>query len=148
MTIIKKRQFPGLGNLSLKGWAYPKIKSIFQSLKTDDEAYQIWHEKMGVPENQIARLGAKDNFWAAGETGPCGPCSELYFDLGESMGDKPFKEDVLSDGNRYLEFYNLVFMEFNRQSDGSLVPLPAKNIDTGMGFRENYFYYSRQKDKL
>lgn len=111
----------------------PKDKVYVSVFEKDDEAYKIWNEKIGIPPEQIARLGEKDNFWAAGETGPCGPCSELYFDLGESMGDKPFKEDVLSDGNRYLEFYNLVFMEFNRQADGSLIPLPAKNIDTGMG---------------
>jgi len=104
--------------------------SVFES---DDEAEAIWRESVGVPADHIARLGAADNFWAAGETGPCGPCSEIYYDLGESMGSRPFAEDVLNDGNRYLEVWNLVFMEFNRQPDGSLLPLPAKNIDTGMG---------------
>lgn len=104
--------------------------SVFES---DDEAEQIWLEKVGVSPDHLARFGEDDNFWAAGETGPCGPCSEIYFDQGPEMGDKGFAEDVLSDGNRYLEIWNLVFMEFNRQPDGSLVPLPAKNIDTGMG---------------
>lgn len=104
--------------------------SVFES---DDEAETIWREKVGVPADHIARLGEADNFWAAGDTGPCGPCSEIYYDLGENMGSRPFAEDVLNDGNRYLEVWNLVFMEFNRQPDGTLLPLPAKNIDTGMG---------------
>lgn len=104
--------------------------SVFE---TDDEAETIWREKVGVPADHIARLGEADNFWAAGDTGPCGPCSEIYYDLGENMGSRSFADDVLNDGNRYLEVWNLVFMEFNRQPDGSLLPLPAKNIDTGMG---------------
>lgn len=111
----------------------PKDKLFISVFESDDEAYEIWTKKVGVSESHMARLGERDNFWAAGETGPCGPCSEIYFDLGESMGNLPFKEDVLNDGNRFLEFWNLVFMEFNRHPDGSLTPLPNKNIDTGMG---------------
>lgn len=97
----------------------------------DDEAADIWHAAVGIPKDRIYRCGADTNFWAAGETGPCGPCSEIYYDMGEHLdkGLTPGHDDDV----RYLEVWNLVFMEFNRQADGSLIPLPAKNIDTGMG---------------
>ncbi len=98
----------------------------------DDEAEQFWIE-VGVPKERIFGLGAKDNFWAMGDTGPCGPCSEIYFDLGleasETGLDKPFGED----DQRYMEIWNLVFMQFDRSSDGVLTPLPKPSIDTGMG---------------
>ena len=98
----------------------------------DDEAYKYWLE-VGVPAERIFELGAKDNFWAMGDTGPCGPCSEIYYDLGveasEHGKDLPFGED----DQRYVEIWNLVFMQFDRSSDGVLVPLPKPSIDTGMG---------------
>ena len=98
----------------------------------DDEAYKFWLE-VGVPAERIFELGAKDNFWAMGDTGPCGPCSEIYYDLGveasEHGKDLPFGED----DQRYVEIWNLVFMQFDRSSDGVLVPLPKPSIDTGMG---------------
>jgi alanyl-tRNA synthetase len=98
----------------------------------DDEAFAYWRE-VGVPAERIFAMGAKDNFWAMGDTGPCGPCSEIYFDLGleasESGEDKPFGED----DQRYMEIWNLVFMQFDRASDGVLTPLPKPSIDTGMG---------------
>ena len=98
----------------------------------DVEAYNFWLE-VGVPAERIFELGAKDNFWAMGETGPCGPCSEIYFDLGiaasETGADKPFGED----DQRYMEIWNLVFMQFDRGSDGTLTLLPKPSIDTGMG---------------
>jgi alanyl-tRNA synthetase len=98
----------------------------------DDEAFQYWRE-VGVPAERIFAMGAKDNFWAMGDTGPCGPCSEIYFDLGlvasETGEDKPFGED----DQRYMEIWNLVFMQFDRSSDGVLTPLPKPSIDTGMG---------------
>ncbi len=98
----------------------------------DDEAYKYWLE-VGVPAERIFELGAKDNFWAMGDTGPCGPCSEIYYDLGveasEHGKDLPFGED----DQRYVEIWNLVFMQFDRSSDGTLVPLPKPSIDTGMG---------------
>jgi alanyl-tRNA synthetase len=84
----------------------------------------------GIPVERIKRMGAEDNFWASGATGPCGPCSELYYDLHPELGDSHID---LDDGNRFIEFYNLVFMELNRDSDGQLTPLANKNIDTGMG---------------
>ncbi|MEO7027940.1 MAG: alanine--tRNA ligase [Acidobacteriaceae bacterium] len=98
----------------------------------DDEAFAFWRE-VGVPAERIIAMGAKDNFWAMGDTGPCGPCSEIYFDLSlaasESGEDKPFGEDE----QRYMEIWNLVFMQFDRSSDGVLTPLPKPSIDTGMG---------------
>jgi alanyl-tRNA synthetase len=98
----------------------------------DSEAYGYWLE-VGVPAERIFELGAKDNFWAMGDTGPCGPCSEIYYDFGveaaSSWGDLPFGED----DQRYVEIWNLVFMQFDRASDGTLAPLPKPSIDTGMG---------------
>ncbi|MFH2202753.1 MAG: alanine--tRNA ligase [Elusimicrobiota bacterium] len=98
--------------------------------KDDDEAEKLW-EKEGIP-NEIYRLGEDTNYWAMGETGPCGPCSEIYYDLGPEMGRGP-GDVVGGDGDRYIEIWNLVFMQFNRQEDGSLKTLPNQNIDTGMG---------------
>ncbi len=98
--------------------------------KDDDEAYEIW--KNYVPESRIVRLGEKDNFWAMGDVGPCGPCSELYYDRGEAFGPaKSILEDIT--GERYLEFWNLVFMQYNRFQDGRLEKLPNQSIDTGSG---------------
>lgn len=99
----------------------------------DTEAFEIWNKEIGIPEDRIIKLGDEDNFWAAGETGPCGFCSEIYYDRGEEYGDGTPDEKAGSESDRYLEFWNLVFMEFNRQEDGTLEPLPSKNIDTGMG---------------
>lgn len=98
----------------------------------DDETHDIWRS-LGIPEDHISRLGDEDNFWAAGPTGPCGPCSELYYDQGPEFGCG--KPDCAPgcDCDRYLEFWNLVFTQYDRQEDGTLKPLPTKNIDTGMG---------------
>jgi len=101
--------------------------TIFQE---DEEAFELW--KKIVPEKKIVRMGEKDNFWQMGDTGPCGPCSELYYDKGDKYGSaRSPKED--EDGNRYLEFWNLVFMQFNRDKSGTLLPLPKQSIDTGAG---------------
>ena len=105
--------------------------SVFE---TDDEAYEIWNKHIGVPEERIVRLGEYDNWWAAGPVGSCGPCSEIYYDTcrmgknNEEADRKPGDE-----GDRFLEIWNLVFTEWNRMEDGTLVPLPEKNIDTGAG---------------
>lgn len=139
--------FEMLGNFSFGGyskrdactWAMEFISSsehlglpldrlYFTVFTDDDEAIEIW-KSLGVAEDHITRLGEEDNFWAAGPTGPCGPCSEIYFDQGpEFEGEAPG-----DDGDRYLEFWNLVFTQFDRQADGSLPELPHRNIDTGMG---------------
>ena len=98
----------------------------------DDETIEIW-KKLGVPESHISRLGEEDNFWRAGPTGPCGPCSELYYDQGEEFGCGSPDCAPGCDCDRFLEYWNLVFTQFNGQEDGTLEPLPKKNIDTGMG---------------
>nr|GMD07026.1 alanine--tRNA ligase, chloroplastic/mitochondrial isoform X1 [Ipomoea batatas] len=96
----------------------------------DDETFAIWHNVIGVPEDRIKRLGEEDNFWTSGITGPCGPCSEIYYDFHPERGS----EDAdLGDDSRFIEFYNLVFMQYNKKDDGSLEPLKQKNIDTGLG---------------
>ena len=99
--------------------------------KDDDESYDIWHNLIGLPEKKIIRLGEEDNFWKVGPTGPCGPCSEIYIDLGEEKATKGGGGVGVDD--RYLELWNLVFMQYNREEDGSLTPLPKQNIDTGLG---------------
>jgi len=99
----------------------------------DDEAEAIWRDEVGIPQDRIVRMGAKDNFWSAGPTGPCGPCSELYYDQGPEVGCGSAECRPGCDCDRYLEYWNLVFMQFDRQEDGTLVPLPKQNIDTGMG---------------
>ncbi|HTX23795.1 MAG TPA: alanine--tRNA ligase [Steroidobacteraceae bacterium] len=100
--------------------------------RDDDEAARIWLEEIGVPATRFSRLGEKSNFWAMGDTGPCGPCSEIFYDHGPGVpGGPPGSPD--EDGDRYVELWNLVFMQFDRSSDGNLVPLPKPSVDTGMG---------------
>ena len=98
----------------------------------DDEAADIWLKEIGISENQFSRIGAKDNFWSMGDTGPCGPCSEIFYDHGpEVAGGPPGTPE--EDGDRYIEIWNLVFMQYNRSADGTLTPLPKPSVDTGMG---------------
>lgn len=104
--------------------------SIFES---DEETYEIWHKEVGLDPKKIVRLGEKDNFWKMGDTGPCGPCSEIYIDMGEARGCKKPDCFVGCSCDRYIEFWNLVFTQYDRKQDGTLEPLPRKNIDTGMG---------------
>ncbi|MEM9172392.1 MAG: alanine--tRNA ligase [Pseudomonadota bacterium] len=100
--------------------------------KDDDEAAAIWIDEVGVPADRLSRLGDKDNFWQMGDTGPCGPCSEIFFDHGPGVaGGPPGSPD--EDGDRYVEIWNLVFMQFDRDSEGTLTPLPKPSVDTGMG---------------
>ncbi|MBD2665655.1 alanyl-tRNA synthetase [Richelia sinica FACHB-800] len=103
------------------------VVSVFEE---DDEAFAIWRDKIGVSEKRIKRMGADDNFWVSGPTGPCGPCSEIYYDFHPEQGDDNID---LEDDARFIEFYNLVFMQYNRDASGNLTPLQNKNIDTGMG---------------
>ena len=117
----------------------PKEKLWVTVYDTDDEAYDVWAREIGVPQDRIVRIGdnkgaryASDNFWQMGETGPCGPCSEIFYDHGDHIqGGPPGSPD--EDGDRYIEIWNLVFMQFNRQADGTMVPLPKPSVDTGMG---------------
>ena len=111
----------------------PKDKLWITIFKDDDEAYKIWHDHIGIKDERIVRMGEKDNFWAMGETGPCGPCSEIIIDQGEGIGCGRDDCSIYCDCDRYLELWNLVFMQFNRKEDGTVEPLPAPSIDTGMG---------------
>ncbi|AHG86398.1 Alanyl-tRNA synthetase [Bibersteinia trehalosi USDA-ARS-USMARC-190] len=117
----------------------PKEKLYVTVYETDDEAYDIWHKEVGVPENHIIRIGdnkgapyASDNFWAMGDTGPCGPCTEIFYDHGDKYwGGLPGTPE--EDGDRYIEVWNIVFMQFNRLADGTMEKLPKPSVDTGMG---------------
>jgi alanyl-tRNA synthetase len=103
------------------------VVSVYEE---DNEAFDIWEKKIGVNPKRIKRMGADDNFWVSGPTGPCGPCSEIYYDFHPELGDDHID---LEDDTRFIEFYNLVFMQYNRDIDGQLTPLQNQNIDTGMG---------------
>ncbi|KEA54056.1 alanyl-tRNA synthetase [Mangrovibacter sp. MFB070] len=117
----------------------PKDRLWVTVYESDDEAYAIWEKEVGVPRERIIRIGdnkgapyASDNFWQMGDTGPCGPCSEIFYDHGDHIwGGPPGSPE--EDGDRYIEIWNIVFMQFNRQADGSMVPLPKPSVDTGMG---------------
>lgn len=119
--------------------ALPKEKLWVTVYASDDEAYDIWAKEIGVPEERIVRIGdnkgapyASDNFWQMGDTGPCGPCTEIFYDHGDHIwGGPPGSPE--EDGDRYIEIWNNVFMQFNRQADGTLLPLPKPSVDTGMG---------------
>ena len=111
----------------------PKDRLYVTVYQDDDEAEKIWHEKANVPMDRITRMGKEDNFWEAGVDGPCGPCSEIYFDRGEKYGCGKPTCGVGCDCDRYMEFWNLVFTQFERHEDGTYTPLAQKNIDTGMG---------------
>ncbi|WP_462324408.1 alanine--tRNA ligase [Desulfoplanes sp.] len=111
----------------------PKEKLYATVYKDDDEAFDLWKKVAGLPESRIYRLGEKDNFWSMGDTGPCGPCSELHIDQGEHMACGPDCGIGKCDCDRFLEIWNLVFMQFNRDETGTMTPLPKPSIDTGMG---------------
>jgi len=108
----------------------PEERLYVTVFEEDDEAYNLWTKHIGIPENRIKRMGVEDNFWSMGNTGPCGPSSEIYYDRGERFGNPELGSP---EDNRYLEIWNLVFMQYNRDENGHLHPLPKPNIDTGMG---------------
>jgi len=117
----------------------PKEKLWVTVYETDDEAFEIWEKEVGVPKERIIRIGdnkggafASDNFWQMGDTGPCGPCTEIFYDHGDHIWGGP-PGSAEEDGDRYIEIWNLVFMQFNRQADGTMLPLPKPSVDTGMG---------------
>jgi alanyl-tRNA synthetase len=116
--------------LSTKVFALPPGQVVVSVFEEDDEAFAIWRDQIGVPITHIKRMGADDNFWVSGPTGPCGPCSELYYDFHPELGADNID---LEDDTRFIEFYNLVFMQYNRDGSGKLTPLKNQNIDTGMG---------------
>ena len=125
--------------LLTKVWGLAPERLLVTIYHTDDEAFDIWHKKIGLPVDRIIRIGdnkgapyASDNFWQMADTGPCGPCTEIFYDHGEHIaGGPPGSPD--EDGDRFIEIWNNVFMQFDRQPDGTLVPLPAPCVDTGMG---------------
>ena len=110
----------------------PAEKLWVTVFEEDDEAEQIWRDEIGFPADKITRIGAKDNFWQMGDTGPCGPCTEIFYDHGEEIAGGP-PGTPEEDGDRFIEIWNLVFMQYDKQPDGSLVPLPSPCVDTGMG---------------
>ncbi len=118
--------------LLIDEWKIPAERVWATVHHSDDEAYELWTKKIGLPEQRVQRLGDKDNFWTMGEVGPCGPCSELHFDLGPEMGPEQ-ADGPASGGNRYMEFWNLVFMQFEQLPDGTRQPLASPCVDTGMG---------------
>ena len=124
---------------SEKWLALPKERLWVTVYESDDEAYEIWEKEVGIPRERIIRIGdnkgapyASDNFWQMGDTGPCGPCTEIFYDHGDHIwGGPPGSPE--EDGDRYIEIWNIVFMQFNRQADGTMEPLPKPSVDTGMG---------------
>lgn len=116
--------------ISTKVFELPPERLVVSVFEEDDEAFAIWRDQIGVPPQRIKRMGEADNFWKSGPTGPCGPCSEIYYDFHPERGEDNID---LEDDTRFIEFYNLVFMQYNRDNDGNLTPLQNKNIDTGMG---------------
>jgi alanyl-tRNA synthetase len=119
-------------NFLTKELGLPEEKLWVTVFEDDDEAADIWLKEMGVDSSRFSRLGEKDNFWSMGDTGPCGPCTEIFYDHGEDIpGGPPGSPD--EDGDRYIEIWNLVFMQFNRSADGSMTELPKPSVDTGMG---------------
>ena len=130
---FKERAIELAWDLMTGGCGIPE-KGLWVSVyKEDDEAHRLWSKNTGISEDRIVRLGKQDNFWSMGETGPCGPCSEILIDQGEEIGCGRPECRVGCDCDRYLEIWNLVFMEFNRDESGSMTPLPKPSIDTGMG---------------
>lgn len=120
-------------DLMTQGYGLPAEKLWVSVYEKDDEAHRLWAANTGIAEDRIVRLGEKDNFWSMGDTGPCGPCSEILIDQGEAVGCGRPGCKVGCECDRYLEIWNLVFMEFNRDASGDMTPLPKPSIDTGMG---------------
>ena len=127
---FKEKAIAWAWELSTEGFGLSADRIFPTVFEEDDEAFDIWRDQMGIPAHRIYRLGEEENYWHAGPTGPCGPCSELYYDLHPERGDK---EIDLEDDTRFIEFYNLVFMQYNQDSEGNLTPLQNQNIDTGLG---------------
>ncbi|MEG4808574.1 alanine--tRNA ligase [Microcoleus sp. F8-D3] len=126
---FKKQAIAWAWELSTEVFGLPASNLIVSVYREDDEAFAIWRDEIGIPGDRIQRMGEDDNFWQSGPTGPCGPCSEIYYDFHPERGDNI----DLEDDSRFIEFYNLVFMQYNQDAEGNLTPLQNQNIDTGMG---------------
>ena len=127
---FKEQAIKWAWELSTEVFGLPPERLVPSVFREDDEAFALWRDVIGIPEHRIQRMGEEDNFWKSGATGPCGPCSEIYYDFHPELGDDNID---LEDDTRFIEFYNLVFMQYNRDSEGNLTPLEKQNIDTGMG---------------
>ncbi len=127
---FKEKAIAWAWELSTEVFKLPAEQLVVSVFREDDDAFAIWRDQIGVPEHRIIRMDEEDNFWTSGPTGPCGPCSEIYYDFHPERGDKDID---LEDDTRYIEFYNLVFMQYNRDAEGNLTPLKNQNIDTGLG---------------
>jgi alanyl-tRNA synthetase len=131
---FKKEAIPWAWELVTKDFAIPREKLYVTVFREDDEAEEIWATSVGVPRQRIFRFDEKDNFWAMGDTGPCGPCSEIHYDLGPKASDLGHTDCAFPcECGRYVELWNLVFMQFNRDEQGNMTPLPRPSIDTGAG---------------
>ncbi|MGD9823426.1 alanine--tRNA ligase [Desulfobacter sp.] len=130
---FKEKAIAFAWDLLTNGYGFDADKLHVSIYKDDDQAFEIWHKQVGVPAGRISRLGDEDNFWAMGDTGPCGPCSEIHIDRGKEFGCDDPNCAVGCDCDRWLELWNLVFMQFDRSEDGTRTPLPQPSIDTGMG---------------
>ncbi|MDB9529813.1 alanine--tRNA ligase [Oscillatoria sp. CS-180] len=127
---FKEQAIAWAWELSTEVFQLPKERLVVSVFREDDEAFAIWRDQIGIPPHRILRMDEEDNFWTSGPTGPCGPCSEIYYDFHPELGD----EDIdLEDDTRFIEFYNLVFMQYNRDANEKLTPLENQNIDTGLG---------------
>jgi alanyl-tRNA synthetase len=127
---FKEQAIAWAWELSTEVFKLPPERLVVSVFREDDEAFAIWRDQIGVPPHRILRMDEADNFWTSGPTGPCGPCSEIYYDFHPELGDDAID---LEDDSRFIEFYNLVFMQYNRDADGNLTPLQNQNIDTGLG---------------
>ncbi|MBW4661572.1 MAG: alanine--tRNA ligase [Drouetiella hepatica Uher 2000/2452] len=127
---FKEQAIAWAWELSTQVFGLPPENLVVSVFREDDEAFAIWRDQVGIPAHRIQRMGEADNFWVSGATGPCGPCSEIYYDFHPELGDAHID---LEDDSRFIEFYNLVFMQYNRDAEGNLTPLQAQNIDTGLG---------------
>src|SRR5271163_4215281 len=129
---FKDRAIELAWKLVTQEFGLPKDKLTATVYVDDDEAFNLWKKIAGLPDQRIIRIAGSDNFWQMGDTGPCGPCSEIFYDHGDKIaGGPPGSPDA--DGDRYVEIWNLVFMQYDRAQDGSMTPLPKPSIDTGMG---------------
>jgi len=126
---FKKQAIAWAWELSTEVFGLPASNLVVSVFREDDEAFAIWRDEIGIPGDRIQRMGEADNFWQSGPTGPCGPCSEIYYDFHPERGDNI----DLEDDSRFIEFYNLVFMQYNKDAEGNLTPLQNQNIDTGLG---------------
>ncbi|MEG3902488.1 alanine--tRNA ligase [Microcoleus sp. B4-C5] len=126
---FKKQAIAWAWELSTEVFGLPASNLVVSVFREDDEAFAIWRDEIGIPGDRIQRMGEDDNFWQSGPTGPCGPCSEIYYDFHPERGDNI----DLEDDSRFIEFYNLVFMQYNKDAEGNLTPLQNQNIDTGLG---------------